>query len=105
MVQEEACKWSRKHKQCEMVVPFAMGLSKCHKFTIITIDNKDDEEETPSPFIAIQLGNERLETYAFIVSEADGNTISYKLIKQLKYVHLKASTMCFNPIINIQLEH
>ena len=49
-----------------MVVPLAMGLSKRHKFSIITIENDTDEDETPPPFIAIYLGHERLESNAFI---------------------------------------
>ena len=83
-----SCERARKHKQHGMVVLLTMGLSKCHKFNIITTDNADDEEETPLPFIAICLGIERLETYAFIDSGVDGNTISYELFQKLKDVKL-----------------
>ena len=69
----------RKCKQQGMVVPIAMGLSKPHKFSIITDNIKKDKEQTPLPFIAVQLGQERLETYTFIDFGADGNTISYEL--------------------------
>ena len=71
-----------------MVVPIAMGLSKHHKFRIITNDIEKDKEETPPPFIAIQVGQERRETYAFIDSKANGNTISYELFRKLKDVTL-----------------
>ena len=64
-----------------MVVPLAMGLSKRHKFAIITAENEKDEDETPPPFIAIKLGKERQQPYAFIDSGADGNTILYKLFR------------------------
>ena len=77
MAQEEAWEWAQKCKQGGMVVPLAMGISKSHKLNIISIDIKDDKEGTLPPFIALQLGNERLETYAFIDSRAYGNTISY----------------------------
>ena len=60
--------WTRKHKQGGMVVPLAMGLLKRHKFNIISSNIEDDEEETLPPFIVVQLENERLETYVFIVS-------------------------------------
>ena len=61
-----------------MVVPLAMGLSKRYKFTITMTNNGDDEDKTPPPFIAVKMGQERLQTYAFIDSGADGNTISYE---------------------------
>ena len=59
-----------------MVVPLAMGLSKRYKFTITTINNEDEEDKTPPPFIAIQMGQERLQTYAFIDSGAQMATPS-----------------------------
>ena len=62
-----------------MVVPIAMGLSKRHKFSIIIDDKEKDKDKTPHPFIAIQLGGERQQTYTFIDSGVDGNTISYEL--------------------------
>ena len=43
------------------------------------VGNKNDEDKTPPPFIAVQLGQQKLETYAFIKFGADGNTISYEL--------------------------
>ena len=88
MAQEEAREQARKIKEWGLVVPLAMVLSKRHKFAIITTDNDKDEDETPPPFIAVQLGKERLETYAFIDSEVDGNTISYELFWTLKNVNL-----------------
>ena len=51
MTQEEAHEQARKCKQWGMVVPLAMSVSKHDKFSIITIDNEDDEEKTPPPFI------------------------------------------------------
>ena len=53
MAQEEAQERARKCKQRGMVVPLAMGLSKLYKFTITMIDNEDDEDKTPPPFIAV----------------------------------------------------
>ena len=53
MAQEEAQERARKCKHQGMVVTLAMGLSKCYKFTITTTNNKDDEDKTPPPFIAI----------------------------------------------------
>ena len=52
-----------------MVVPLAMGLSKHHKFSIITDNIGKDKDKTPPPFIVAQLGKERLEIYAFIDPE------------------------------------
>ena len=72
-----------------MVVPLAMGLSKCYKFTITMTNNEDEQNKTPPPFIAVQMGQERLQAYAFKDSSTDGNTISYELFKTLKNVHLK----------------
>ena len=66
MAQEEAWERARKRKQQGMVVPLAMGLSKRYKFTINTTNKEDDEDKTPPPFIAIQMGQERLQTYTFI---------------------------------------
>ena len=54
--QEEAQERARKCKQRGMVVPLAMGLSKRYKFTITMTTNKDDEDKTPPPFIATQMG-------------------------------------------------
>ena len=53
MAQEEACERAWKQKQGKVVVPLAVGLSKCHKFNTITIYNEDDEDKNPLPFIAI----------------------------------------------------
>ena len=53
MAQEEAWERARKCKQCGMVVPTVMGLSKCHKFSMITNDKEKDKDKTPPPFIAI----------------------------------------------------
>ena len=53
----DSCEQAMICKQHGMVVPLAMGLSKCHKFSIITTNNEDDEEETPLPFISIHLGS------------------------------------------------
>ena len=78
-----------------MVVPLAMSLSKQNKFSIIAINNDKDEDETPPPFIAIQLGIDRLETHAFIDSKVDCNTISYELFQKLKGVHLKDINVVF----------
>ena len=88
MAQEEAWEQERKCKQQGMVVLIAMGLSKRHKFCIITDDMEKDEEKTPPPFIVVQLGKECRQTYAFIDSGADGNTISYELFKKLEDVKL-----------------
>ena len=55
------------------------GLSKCHKFSIIIDNIKKDEDKTPPPFIAVQLGKKCQQTYAFIDFGGDGNTISYEL--------------------------
>ena len=61
--------------------------SKRHK----AIDNIEmDEEKTSPPFIAVQLGKECWQTYAFIDSGGDGNTISYKLFRKLEDVKLLA---------------
>ena len=51
-------------------------------------DNDKDEDVTPPPFIAIQLGKACRQTYAFIDSGADGNTISYELFRKLEDVKL-----------------
>ena len=64
-----------------------MGLTKCNQFKII-IDEVDDDEDAPQPFIVVQLGKEGIQTYAFIDSRADGNTSSYELFKQIKGVEL-----------------
>ena len=71
-----------------MVVPLAMGLSKRHKFSIMTVDSEKDEDETPPPFIEVQLGKEQIETYAFIDFGVDRNTISYELFQTLNNVNL-----------------
>ena len=71
-----------------MVVPLVMGLSKHHNFSIMTIDSEKDKDKTPPPFIGVQFGQEQQETYAFIDSQANGNTISYELFQTLKNVNL-----------------
>ena len=91
MAQEEAKERARKRKNGG-VVPLAYGISKRHKFSILEIEN---DEETPQPFIAVQIGNERKRTYAFIDSGADGNTISYELFKELGNIELKETKAVF----------
>ena len=71
-----------------MVVPLTMGLSKRHKFNIIIYDNKKDKVKTTPPFIAVLLGKEHQQTYAFIDFGADGKTISYALFREFKDVKL-----------------
>ena len=71
-----------------MVVTLAMGLSKRHKFTIKTDNSEKNEDETPPPFIAVELGKECRQTYAFIDSGTDGNTILYELFKKLEDMKL-----------------
>ena len=66
MAQEEAQEQAQKCKEQGLVVPIALGLSKRHKFNIITDKNEKDEDVTPPPFIAIQWGKECRQTYAFI---------------------------------------
>ena len=78
-----------------MVVPLALGLSKRYKFTITMTNTEDEEDKTPPPFIAVQVGQEKLQTYAFIDSGADGNTISYELFKQIKNLHLSDTDAVF----------
>ena len=68
----------------------------------IIIDEIDDDEDTPQPFIAVQLGKEGIQTYAFIDSRTDGNTISYELFEQLKGVELQELGLFSNPIQAIQ---
>ena len=65
-----------------------MGLSKCHKFSIIIADNDKDDDETLPLLIAVQLGQEQKETYAFIDYRADVNTIFHELFQTLKKVNL-----------------
>ena len=96
MAQAKACKWARKQKQGGAVVPLAMGLSKHHKFNIITTKNEDDKDKIPPPFITVvQFGIERVKEYAFIDSRLDGSTISYELLKTLKNVYLKDINVVF----------
>ena len=57
--------------------------------------NESFVDETPPPFIVVQIGEERLPTYAFIDSGADGNTISYELFQKLRNVHLKETKAMF----------
>ena len=94
MAQEEAKERAKERKQGGAMVPLTLGISKCHKFSII-IKEKDDDEETPQPFIAIQLGNESVQTYAFIGFGVDGNTIFNELSEQLKNVELKETMTVF----------
>ena len=51
-----------KCKQGGMLLPLAMGLSKCHKFSVIT-DEEDDDEEAPQLFIAEQCSAIRQGTF------------------------------------------
>ena len=71
-----------------MVVPIAMGLSKHHKFGIIIDDTKKDKDKKLPSFIAVQLGKECQQTYAFRDSRSDGNTILNELFWKLKDVKL-----------------
>ena len=78
------------------MIPLAQGVSKRYKFMLIEEGRNDSlDDETPPPFIAVQIGKERLPTYAFIDSGADGNTISYELFQKLKNVHLKETNAMF----------
>ena len=74
-----------------------MGLTRCNKFKIIA-DEVGDDEDTPQPFIVVQLGKEGVQTYVFIDSRANVNTVSYELFKQLKGVELQAIRMSSSPI-------
>ena len=77
--QEEVKQCARKIKS-RAVISLAQGISKQNKFTLVMEEkNKSFDDETTPPFIAIQIGKERLPTYAFIDSGANGNTISYEL--------------------------
>ena len=79
------------------MIPLAQGISKRYKFTLVEEDTNEtlDDETPPPPFIAVQIGNERLPTYAFIDSGADGNTISYEIFQQLTNVNLKETKAMF----------
>ena len=93
--QEEAKQRARKLKSGAMI-PLAQGISKQYKFTLVMEEtNESFVDETPPPFINVQVGEERLPTYAFIDSGADGNTISYELFQQLPYVRLKETKAMF----------
>ena len=62
------------------MIPLAQGVSKRYKYMLIKEGANDAlDDETPPPFIAVQIGKERFPTYAFIDSRVDGNTISYEL--------------------------
>ena len=87
MAQEEAQEQAQKYKEWGLVVPIAMGLPKSHKFTTIIDNTKKDKDKTPLPFNAIQLGQERWETYAFIDSRANNNTISQSCLESYKMWH------------------
>ena len=56
MAQEDVQERVRKYTQQGMVVTIAMGLSKRHKFSIIIDNIEKHKEETPPPFIVVQLG-------------------------------------------------
>ena len=62
MAQEEAQEQAREHKQQGTVIPLMMGMSKRHKFSIITNNIGKDEDRTPSPFIVVQLLGKRTST-------------------------------------------
>ena len=53
------------------------------------------DDETPQPFFAVQVGKERLQTYAFIDSGADGNTISYETFQALEKIELHETKAVF----------
>ena len=53
------------------------------------------EEETPQPFIAVCIRKEEIQTYAFIDSEADRNTISYELYTKLQDAQLTQTDAVF----------
>ena len=94
-----------------MVVSLAMGLSKHHKFSIIIDNSEKDAEETLPPFIAIQLGKEQIQTYAFIDSTADGNTITYELFQTYAFIDSIADgstityELCFKLTLATLKEH
>ena len=92
---EEARERARKQRNGG-VVPFDQGVTKRRKFKIIKEDvDQDLEEETPQPLIAICTGDEKIQTYAFIDSGADGNTISYELYTKLHNTQLKQTNVVF----------
>ena len=54
-----------------------------------------DEDVTPPPFIAIWLGKECQQTYAFIDFGENGNTISYELFGKLEDVKVIETNSVF----------
>ena len=78
------------------VVPFDQGVTKRQKLKIIE-ENVDQilEEKTPQPFIAVRVGKEEIQTYAFIDSRADGNTIFYELYTKLQDAQLMQTNAVF----------
>ena len=99
MAQKEAQEQAQKRKKRGLVVPIAMGLSKRHKFNIITDNIEKDEDVTPPPFIAVCLEKECRQTYAFIDSRVDGNTILYNLFRRLADVKLIETNAVFEAFI------
>ena len=66
------------------MAPFDQGVTKRQKFKIIGENvNQDLEEETPKPFIVICIEKGGVQTYVFIDSRANGNTIFYELYTKL----------------------
>ena len=93
---EEAKERALKCRNEGGVILFDQGVIKCHKFKIIEENvDQDLEEETPQPFIAIRVGNKEIQTYAFIDSGADGNTISYELYTKLQDAQLTQTDAIF----------
>ena len=54
--------------------------------------------QQPQPFIAVQIGDKRKNTDAFVDYQADGTAISYDLFKYLKNMNLRKKELYFNPI-------
>ena len=94
MAQEEARERANKRRMWG-VVPLVEGLSKRCKFSIVKLEDEESEEETPTLFIVVQVGDQRIPTYAFIDLGADGNTISFELFSQLNSIALKDTTAMF----------
>ena len=57
--------------------------------------DQDLEEKTPQPFIAIYIGKGGFQTYAFINSGVDGNTISFMLYTKLQDAQLTLTDAVF----------
>ena len=85
------------------MVPFDQGVTKRRKFKIIEENvDQDLEEETPQPFIAVRIGEEEIQTYAFIDSGADGDTDSYELYTKLQDTQLVQTNAVFQAYMGHQ---